>query len=207
MAAFDADGTLWSGDVSEDFTRWMIAEGHFDATLWPAYERVAARDSAAACFSILRFYEGLPLSRVRQLVAEFWRSAAGVRAWRLDVLAALRHLTADGAKVFVVSATPTPVFGDLAATLGIAGVVALELETDTSDCATGRHTGVPTIGEGKVTRLQAATPLPCLVAAGNSALDVPLLAFSRGLAWAVGPDAPLLAAAREHGWLITAADP
>jgi len=33
IAAFDADGVLWSGDVSEDFTAWMIDRGEFDAAL------------------------------------------------------------------------------------------------------------------------------------------------------------------------------
>lgn len=206
VAAFDADGTLWEGDVSEDFTRWMIAAGHFDATLWPAYERVAALDSAAACFEILRFYGGMPLPRVRELVAEFWRSPAGERAWRLDVLAALRWAAERGAQVFVVSGTPAPVFGDLGATLGLAGVIALELEADACGHATGRHAGCPSVGEGKVTRLRAATAAPCLLAAGNSALDVPLLTESQGLAWAVAPDATLAAAASRHGWLVTSGD-
>ncbi len=202
-AAFDADGTLWHGDVSEDFTRWMIAAGHFDGALWPSYEAVAARDSKAACFEILRFYAGMPVARLHALVAEFWRSPAGDRVWRLDVLATLRYVAARGALVFVVSATPTLVFGDLAATLGIAGIVGLELELDTDNRATGRHTGIPTIEAGKVTRLRATTAAPCLLAAGNSALDVPLLEASRGLAWAVGPDAILAAAAQQRGWLLT----
>ena len=202
-AAFDADGTLWHGDVSEDFARWMIAAGHFDGAPWPAYETLAARDSKAACFEILRFYAGMPVPRLRQHVAEFWQSPAGDRAWRLDVLATLRYVVARGARVFVVSATPALVFGDLATTLGIAGIVGLELEVDTDNRATGRHTGIPTVEAGKVIRLRASTAGPCLLAAGNSALDVPLLEASRGLAWAVGPDATLAAAARRHGWLLT----
>jgi HAD superfamily phosphoserine phosphatase-like hydrolase len=202
-AAFDADGTLWHGDVSEDFTRWMIEAGHFDRALWPAYASVAARDAAAACFEILRFYRGMPMALVRARVAEFWCSQAGRRTWRLDVLAAVRFLTARGAQVFVVSGTPAPVFGDLANALGIAGILALDLETDADDRATGRHRGTATVGDGKATRLRASTSAPCLVAVGNSAIDAPLLRASHKLAWAVAPDAALAADARRHGWLVT----
>ena len=193
--------------IASTLARRRVRGLHFDGALWPGYEAVAARDSAAACFEILRFYRGLPMARLPALVAEFWRSPAGERTWRLDVLATLRYVAARGAAVFVVSATPTPVFGDLAATLGIAGIVGLELEVDADNRATGRHTGIPTLGEGKVTRLRASTVAPCLLAAGNSALDVPLLVASRGLAWAVGPDATLAAAAQRHGWLQTSDPP
>jgi phosphoserine phosphatase len=105
--------------------------------------------------------------------------------------------------VYVVSGTPAVVFGDLAARLGIAGIVGLELEHDHEERATGRHAGTPTVGPGKVTRLRAAARERCLFAAGNSALDLALLEASEGLAWAVGPDATLAAAAARAGWLVT----
>ena len=59
VAAFDVDGVLWHGDVSEDFTRWMMAGGHFDAALWPAYQEAHRVDPARGCLQILSFYVGM----------------------------------------------------------------------------------------------------------------------------------------------------
>ena len=56
VAAFDADGVLWYGDVSEDFTRWMIDEGHFAGDLWAGYEATNSADPARGCLAILEFY-------------------------------------------------------------------------------------------------------------------------------------------------------
>ena len=202
VAVFDADGTLWHGDVSEDFTRWMIARGRFDGALWPEYERVNAADPAAGCFFILRFYEGVPMAKVQASVAEYWQ-AAPERRWIAPVVAALRWAAQHGAVVHVVSGTPTPVLEPLPRLLPLAGVLALDLEVDAQGRATGRAAGTPSVGEGKCTRVLAATPRPVLLAAGNSALDVPLLRMSRGLAWAVNPDAELRQTAQREGWLVT----
>lgn len=208
LAAFDADGVLWYGDVSEDFTRWMIEEGHFARELWAGYEAVNADDPAQGCLTILEFYAGMERSRLGELVEEFWRTTPE-RPWIQPVLDTLSWLTGEGYTLFVVSGTPAPVLAPLPQYLpaGVtAQVLAVELEfelRDGQEQATGRATGVTTIGEGKAERLRAATPQPISLAAGNSVLDVAMLDLSQQYRWAIDPDTTLRAHAQSRGWLIT----
>jgi HAD superfamily phosphoserine phosphatase-like hydrolase len=202
-AAFDADGVLWNGDVSEDFTRWMIDRGWFDGALWEHYEAVNRRDPAAGCVEILRFYRGHELSELRARVAEFWRSAAP-RRWKATVIATFRWLAGHGFSVFVVSGTPRVVLEPLAQHLPVAHdhIVALELAVDRQGRATGGPSGVVTCGPGKALRLQQAWSGPVLFAAGNSILDIEMLQLSEGWRWAVDPDPQLRALATRSGWPI-----
>jgi HAD superfamily phosphoserine phosphatase-like hydrolase len=202
-AAFDADGVLWRGDVSEDFTRWMIGRGVFDQALWPQYEAVNGRDPAAGCVEILRFYRGLPLTALRAHVAEFWRTSEP-RPWIDAVVAAFRWLAAEGFTMFVVSGTPKVVLEPLVQHLPVQAtqIVALELEFDAAGRATGAPRGTVTTGPGKAERLRAVWSGPVLVAAGNSALDVELLKLSTAFRWVVEPSAALRAVAEREGWPV-----
>lgn len=202
IAVFDADGVLWHGDVSEDFARWMIEQGRFDAAGWPDYLAVAARDFGAACLAILELYAGWTAADLATQVARFWREAPP-RPWLASVRAAIAAVRAAGLRAIVVSATPTPVFGPLGEHLTVDGVLALDLEFDAAGRATGRASGIPTIGEGKAVRIRASTGEPVLLAAGNSRLDRAMLELSEGIAWTMNPDTELRAVAERAGWLIT----
>lgn len=208
MAAFDADGVLWYGDVSEDFTRWMIDEGHFAGDLWAGYEATNSADPARGCLAILEFYAGVERGRLTELVEEFWRTTPE-RPWIRPVIDTLCWLAEEGYAIYVVSGTPAPVLepaldhmpGDVAAQ-----VLAVDLEFEASDGeerATGRSTGIVTVGEGKAERLRAATSEPIALAVGNSVLDVAMLELSERFRWAVDPDDILRTQAESRGWLIT----
>lgn len=202
-AAFDADGTLWRGDVSEDFARWMIARGDFDADLWAGYEQVNRLDPARGCLEILRFYRGHPLAALRQRVDEFWRTAAP-RRWIGPVLEAFRWLSERGFATFVVSGTPRIVLEPLPRHLPVRPerILALELARDGAGRATGEALGTVPTGAGKAVRLRDAGASPLLFAAGNSLLDLEMLQSSELLAWAVEPDPDLRARAAAMGWPI-----
>ena len=204
VAAFDADGVLWHGDVSEDFTRWMIGRGHFDGALWDPYSRVNATDPAAGCLAILEFYRGMAIEHLTTHVREFWR-AGGARIWIEPVVAALRRLEAQGCSIYVVSGTPRPVLDPLAEHLPVEGerILALELEVDAGGRATGRHRGVPTCGAGKAQALRSRAVGPVRLAVGNSVLDVEMLELSEDVRWVIEPDAGLREIAEHKGWLIT----
>ena len=203
-AVFDADGVLWRGDVSEDFTRWMIGQGVFDGALWGEYESVNAADPAAGCFDILRFYGGHSCEEVDSMVARFW-SEGPSRSWQRSILATLAWAARNRFEIFVVSGTPWPVLRFLQEqrVLPIDRVLALELEIDADGCYTGWPAGTPSVGEGKATRIRGATDSPVHLALGNSSLDLAMLRTSRGIAWAVDPDDSLRAASEKDGWLIT----
>ena len=182
-AAFDVDGVLWHGDVSEDFARWMVAGGHFDAELWPAYEEVHRVDPARGCFEILGFYVGMTEAEILGHVDRFWQEEPE-RRWIPRVLKTLSWLTQLGYPIYLVSGTPSLVLSPLPHHLPMtpAGILALELEFDSQGRATGRSAGIPTVGAGKARRLRAETEAPILLAVGNSSLDMEMLQLSSGIA-------------------------
>ncbi len=204
-ALFDADGVLWHGDVSEDFARWMMEEGHFDETLWPPYEEIHTRDPARGCFEILNFYVGMSKTDIRDCVERFWDTGPE-RRWLECTMATLRWVVELGFSVYTVSGTPSLVLEPLPAHLPVEmdGILALEMEFDADGLATGRSTGIPTVGAGKAQRVSAETEAPVLLAVGNSSLDIEMLQLSERMAWAINPDPVLRAAAEREGWLITA---
>jgi len=212
VAVFDADGVLWHGDVSEDFTRWMIDRGHFVPDLWQRYESVHAADPALGCLAILEFYVGFERDRLGDLVAEFWKTTPE-RPWIWSVVHTVQWLASIGYRIYVVSGTPAPVLDPLSEYLPgavIPVVLALELEFEASSegtpRATGRPTGIVTLAEGKAERLRAATSEPIALAVGNSVLDIAMLELSEHLSWAVHPDDTLRVHAERRGWLITPRD-
>ena len=199
---------LWYGDVSEDFTRWMIEQGHFAGEPWAGYEATNSADPARGCLAILEFYAGIERGRLRELVEEFWRTTPE-RPWVQPVIDTLGWLAGEGYAIFIVSGTPAPVLEPVHEYLpgGVAAqVLALELELEVragEERATGRSSGVVTVGEGKAERLRAATSAPLALAVGNSVLDVAMLELSERFRWAVDPDDTLRAHAESRGWLIT----
>ena len=202
-AAFDADGVLWHGDVSEDFTQWMIDQGHFDAKLWPSYEAVNEQDKTAGCLEILKFYRGHSMATLQQQVAEFWASGAP-RKWIDAPTAAMRWLVDQGFSVFVVSGTPRVVLEPLTAHLPVPGanILGLDLAVDATGRATGEPMGVPTCGPGKAERLRLVCSDPILMAAGNSVLDIEMLQLSNQVRWVIDPDEQLREHAEQANWLI-----
>ena len=204
-AAFDADGVLWHGDVSEDFARWMVEEGHFDEALWPRYQEVHTRDPARGCFEILSFYVGMSKTDIRNCVERFWQTGPE-RRWLECTMATLRWVVELGFSVYTVSGTPSLVLEPLPAHLPVemTGILALEMEFDADGLATGRSTGIPTVGAGKAQRVSAETEAPVLLAVGNSSLDIEMLQLSEHVAWAINPDPDLRAVAEREGWIITA---
>lgn len=202
LALFDADGVLWHGDVSEDFTLWMIGEGHFDGRLWPVYERCNNEDPAAGCIQILNFYTGMTRQEIRTHVERFWQ-VAPERRWLPRVRAVLKWARTARLAIFVVSGTPAVVLEPLARQLDIDRILGIELEFDEDERATGRADGVTTVGVGKAERVRAESDVPVRLAAGNSVLDIPMLRMSTGVAWAINPDRTLRSVAEQAEWLIS----
>jgi HAD superfamily phosphoserine phosphatase-like hydrolase len=203
LALFDADGTLWRGDICEDFTRWMIAARHFDARHWASYERLNAIDSAAACFHILAHFRGKSPAEIDERAHEFWTSA-GERRWIGATTSAMAWLRARGVRTYVVSGTAQPVLEPLRSVLPADDILGLELELGADGLYTGRAAGIPSVGASKVARVRSVSDRPVCVAAGNSILDAAMLGTA-SLAWAVHPDAELLRLAQVSRWLITEA--
>ncbi len=202
LAVFDADGVLWRGDIFEDFTRWLIAAGEIAGERWPAYEALARTDTVAACYDILRFYEGMQASRFAALGERFWQEEAA-RPWNEAVVCTLHWAKQQDFTVFVVSATAALLLQPAMEHLPIDRIVGLELAEDSEGRLTGNVAGVPTCGPGKAARIRSAWPHSVQLALGNSILDVEMLQLARDVAWAFEPDATLAKAAEDAGWLVT----
>jgi len=85
LAVFDADGCLWVNDVADDFTLWMIGEGHVPGAHWRTYQRIYRADHPAGCRYLLTFYAGMTATRLGELVEHYWRHHAR-RQWIPEVV-------------------------------------------------------------------------------------------------------------------------
>ena len=177
--AFDADGTLWPGDVGEALLR------DYSAPLYAEYEQRVAKDPCEAyawtALVMAGESEAALESRSRRVFSHFtpfgWtRVLAKCEAW-------------------IVSASPMWIVRVAAQSLGVPPkrVIAVEHARRPIPCR-----------EGKVACLSALGVRPAL-ALGNGELDLPMLAYARAavvVAPKEGPDNPLLQAAKARAWPV-----
>ncbi|WP_437958124.1 HAD-IB family phosphatase [Sorangium sp. So ce119] len=219
--AFDADGTLWDGDVGIDlfeaFLAGRCARPEAEAALRREAEAfgVAAEGGAHEIASALYAAfaaEKYPEDRAFAMMA--WAFAG----WREDELAALVDRVLEdrghagrirpallpilewarsrGAPVFVVSASPRFVIERAVARLGVAPERVAAMTPAVREGRIAPELGAPaTYGEGKTQALERIFPeLAVLAAFGDSAYDAALLRIAR-VPVAVSPSPKLLAVA------------
>jgi phosphoserine phosphatase len=226
--AFDGDGTLWAGDIGEDFYGALITHGLRDVAREPlAREAQAAQlDAHGTAGEIAHRIHGaylagaFPEERVCEIMT--WAAAGWSRA-ELDAFCAeltlaiglrarlhgeairiVEHALRAETPVFIVSASPRAIVEQAARLVGIdpASVVAARERCDPSgivQCAVERP--IP-YGDGKVTRLRERLgSRPLYAAFGDNAFDVPMLRAAR-LPVAVRPKARLVERASEVPELV-----
>lgn len=212
IVACDADGTLWTGDVGEDFFFHVLEH---ERLLPPAVDAVRAiatehgisgrdgRDTLEAIYKSYRagtFPEDLVCEIMAWVLAGHDRKSIhdiARRAHRAGELQgriiAETKLVLDHAKEFwIVSASPASVVRAGLESIGLDPdrCVALEVEYE-HDVMQPRAIRPIPYGDGKVTNLRAKIgERPIAVALGDSAFDIPMLAQAR-LGLAVRPK-PLL---------------
>ena len=229
VIAFDGDGTLWSGDVGDDFFRAFLEAGRVEPPALAAMRRLAdahgveasGTDGRSLAMTIYEAYaaELVPEERVCEMVTYAcagWTTSE-VRAFAADViertgLAGRLHretsrlvewAAREGIEAFVVSASPVAVVIEAARALGFDPahvVAATPVETDGVVMASV-HAPIP-YGEGKVTNLaRKIGARPLYAAFGDNVFDIPLLR-SAGIAVAVRPKPRLVARASEVPGLV-----
>jgi HAD superfamily hydrolase (TIGR01490 family) len=113
-----------------------------------------------------------------------------------------------GDQIIIVTATNAFVTRPIADALGVAELIAVDLEQDADGWITGQIQGVPSFREGKITRVEA-----WLAARGLGWQDVDATFYSDSIndlallekvqhPVATNPDAPLRAIATQRGWRI-----
>ncbi len=186
--AFDADGTLWAGDVGDELVRDL---GRFEE-----YEQRVRVDPIEGYTWAVEILEGHDehelIERSRRLFA------------RQRVFDFVRPLLARLSDVYIVSASPLWAVLPGAEALGIDRERVIAADADRAAGRVGRVRRPIPCGPGKVQHLKERGIVP-VVAFGNGDLDEPMLRYAkRGVVVAprAGPDNALVAAAGRNGWPV-----
>jgi phosphatidylglycerophosphatase C len=216
--AFDGDGTLWSGDIGEDFFDAFVATGRIEEAARRALaveaetERLDARGTGAEVAHRIHaaYLAGtFPEERVCEIMT--W-ACAGWTKKDVDAFAAgvieqirlvdrlhreaidvVRHARSAGIDVYLVSASPRTIVDAAASVVGIdrAFTVAATEACDDGVVKPEVLRPIP-YDKGKVTRLRERLgSRPLLAAFGDNAFDVPMLREAR-LAFAIRPKQRLI---------------
>ena len=201
LTIFDADGCMWVNDVADDYTLWMIREGHVPGEKWRTYQRIYRDDHPAGCRYLLTLYTGLSVGRLHQLIDEYWLHHAK-RRWVWEVIESLYHLANKGYPIWVVSGTPTDFLSPLRHMLPVHEIVGMDFELDAAGRVTGRHSGISCAGEGKAEKVDSLRAGRAVkFACGNGSLDGPMMLMAEG-AWSVYPNPEFALYSRARGWPI-----
>jgi HAD superfamily phosphoserine phosphatase-like hydrolase len=212
VAAFDCDGTLWSGDAGERFFDWELRENYVfaDATeratlnrywrdRYAAYKRGEV-DEAAMCGEMVTMHEGIPERRMMDAANRFFDEFFLVQIFP-EMRELIRLLQEKGCEVWAVSSSNEWVIRAAMKHFGIpeGRVLAAKVELE-GKLATNRLIRVPS-GYGKPNALRESVGKQISAAFGNSRWDTEMLAMAKH-AFAVNPNPDLESVARERGWSI-----
>jgi phosphoserine phosphatase len=202
---FDADGTLWRGDVGEDLLRFLAFEGHVPRSAYGQYEALLEDDHARAYAFAVEVMAGLEEAQVRVLAEGFFE-----RRYRGRIFPAMRALLArlrsQGFEPWVCTASPVWAVLPGAACLGIDASRVIGVECERVEGRLARPVRAPVCcGPGKVHWLAQRLGAPAALAVGNGALDLEMLAWAeRALVIGTpdGPDNALVRAAPARKWPV-----
>lgn len=226
--AFDADGTLWSGDVGIDLFEAALAEGALRPAALAALQAEAAHlgvdapggstEVARALYAEYaagRYHEprafammawafaGYTTAELASFVDAVLGRAAIRSRLQAAVLPVLEWAAGAGVPAHVVSASPYAAVVAGAAHLGIDAARVLAMTPAMDGAALAPRLGGPVVyAEGKLEALRSLADRPILLGAfGDSAYDAPMLRAAR-LPVAVDPKPSLLAVAAEIPGLV-----
>lgn len=215
LALFDLDGTLLAGDTDILWCDFLIGEGvlgsdRFASANRAIADRYARGEIAAAEFA--GFYAATLAGRSPEqwtpLRDGFIASMIAPRLGAASFDLVERHRS-TGDRLVLTTATNRFLTEPIAALLGIADLVATDLELVTPGGFTGKTTGIVNMSEGKVARLgawlqaegQGTSALAAATFYSDSINDLPLLC-AVATPVAVDPDARLRAEALRRRWPV-----
>ncbi|MBS1154002.1 MAG: superfamily hydrolase [Myxococcaceae bacterium] len=204
---FDADGTIWRGDVGEDLLRFLVAEDRLPAhpgerDLYRRYEHLHEVDPPAAYAFAVEAMAGLEEARLQGWCREFYAQRFAGRLFPFT-RPLLEAFCAAGYVVWLVSASPRWIVEAGAAALGVDHVIAVDAELEAGRLTPRVRRPVPA-GPGKVELLKQRGIAP-VFAAGNGALDLPMLEYAAARLVVAPWDDPgnaLVEAGLERGWPV-----
>ena len=206
VAAFDCDGTLWSGDAGVTFFDWEIEQGivsrevsTFMRARYVEYQagKVSEEDM---CGEMVTMHKGIAEAVMMQAAAEFMAQAfpGHIFAEMQELVSRLQQARCE---VWAVSSSNEWVIRAGMREFGIPEnrILATKVELE-SGLITDRLVRVPS-GRGKTDALREVAQKNIDVAFGNSRWDADMLAAA-GQAFAVNPNPDLEATAGQRGWTI-----
>jgi phosphoserine phosphatase len=206
VAAFDCDGTLWSGDAGVSFFDWEIETGVVPAEIGDAMRARYAEYKAGKvseddmCGEMVTIHRGMSEAVIMNAAADFMKNAfPGYIFPEMQEL--VGRLQANGCEVWAVSSSSEWVIRAGMKAFGIADDRILATKVDVKNgIITDRLVRVPS-GLGKPKALREVAGKEIDAAFGNSRWDADMLAIAKH-AFAVNPNPDLEAAARQRGWTI-----
>lgn len=206
VAAFDCDGTLWSGDAGETFFRWEIERGVVSAevarTIQARYGEYKAGKVSEEdmCGEMVSMHKGISETVMMEAAAEFMKSSFPGHVFS-EMRQLVDRLHENGCEIWAVSSSNEWVIRVGMEEFGIHADRILATKTELANgIITDRLVRVPS-GGGKPKALKEAVGKDIDAAFGNSRWDLEMLAMAKH-SFAVNPNPDLEAAARERQWTV-----
>ena len=206
VAAFDCDGTLWSGDAGERFFDWEIKQGLVPAEVAQAMRARYLEYKAGKvseddmCGEMVTMHKGMTEDAMMDAGVDFMAHAFPGKIFP-EMQELVRRMHENGCEIWAVSSSNEWVIRAGMKAFGIAEdhILATKVELD-NGVITDRLIRIPS-GPGKPKALREVVKKEIDAAFGNSRWDVDMLALARH-AFAVNPNPDLEETARQRGWNI-----
>jgi HAD superfamily phosphoserine phosphatase-like hydrolase len=206
VAAFDCDGTLWSGDAGERFFDWEIKQGVVPADVGQAMRARYVEYKAGKvsedemCGEMVTMHKGMTEAVMMKVASDFMEHAFPGHIFP-EMQELVGRLQENGCDVWAVSSSNEWVIRAGMKSFGIAEdhILATKVQLE-NGVITDRLSCIPS-GPGKPKVLRAVVKKEIDAAFGNSRWDVDKLAIAKH-GFAVNPNPDLEAAARQRGWTI-----
>jgi HAD superfamily phosphoserine phosphatase-like hydrolase len=206
VAAFDCDGTIWSGDAGEGFFDWEIKQGVVPAEIGDAMRSRYLEYKAGKvtedemCGEMVTMHKGMTEVAMMKAASDFMEHAFLGRIFP-EMQELVARLGENGCDVWAVSSSNEWVIRAGLKPLGIAEdhILATKVQLEYG-VITDRIAYIPS-GPGKPKVLREVVKKNIDAAFGNSRWDTEMLAMAK-YAFAVNPNPDLENAAREHSWTV-----
>lgn len=206
VAAFDCDGTLWSGDAGETFFDWEIKKGVVSPEVATSMRARYADYKAGKvseddmCGDMVTMHRGLPESALMDAAEEFFNRAFPGKIFP-EMRELVQRLQKAGCDVWAVSSSNEWVIRAGMKHFGIPENRILATAIEIQDgIITGQLIRIPS-GAGKPKALREIVKQEVDAAFGNSRWDTEMLAIAKH-GFAVNPNPDLEATAHQRGWTI-----
>jgi phosphoserine phosphatase len=206
VAAFDCDGTLWSGDAGERFFDWEIKQGLVPAGVSQAMRARYIEYKAGKvseddmCGEMVTMHKGIAEAVVMKAASDFMEHAFPGHIFT-EMQELVGRLHQNGCEIWAVSSSNEWVIraGVKGFGIGEDRILAAKVEIE-QGVITDRLVRIPS-GPGKPKALREVVKKKVDAAFGNSRWDTEMLADAK-YAFAVNPNPDLETLARERAWAV-----